>query len=76
MGIACVTGASSGIGREFARILCNMGYDLILVGRNMTKLQDTKTKLLQYNPDSSIKCISCDFCSEEAVIKLGKTEVI
>jgi len=42
---ALITGASSGIGREMARILSDMGYDLILVARRKKKLEELKQEL-------------------------------
>lgn len=42
---ALITGASSGIGREFARILSDMGYDLILVARRKKKLESLAKEL-------------------------------
>ena len=39
---ALVTGASSGIGRDIAIALSDMGYDLILVARRKTKLEQLK----------------------------------
>ena len=37
-----ITGASSGIGRDMAKILSKKGYDLVLVARDEEKLQEVK----------------------------------
>ncbi|MBR1718517.1 MAG: SDR family oxidoreductase [Bacilli bacterium] len=42
---ALVTGASSGIGKDIAIALSDMGYDLILVARRKTKLEQLKKQL-------------------------------
>ena len=41
---ALITGASSGIGKEMSIYLSELGYDLILVARRKTKLNDTKKR--------------------------------
>lgn len=42
---ALVTGATSGIGKELAIVLSDMGYDLILVARRKTRLEKLKKQL-------------------------------
>ena len=42
---ALITGASSGIGRDMARVLSGMGYDLILTARREDRLLELKKEL-------------------------------
>jgi short-subunit dehydrogenase len=43
--VALITGASTGIGREFANIHAEKGGDLIVIARNKEKLEQLKTEL-------------------------------
>lgn len=50
---ACITGASSGIGREMAKKLSALGYNLILVSRNtkaLKELAQTLVLTVKYTP--------------------------
>ena len=62
---ALITGASSGIGAEFARILSEKGYDLILVARRKKKME-TLAKQLKTN----VKIIELDISSTYNCMKL------
>ena len=42
---AVITGASRGIGAEYARALAAKGYDLFLVGRDSTRLEALRHEL-------------------------------
>ena len=42
---ALITGASSGIGRDMARYLSKIGYDLVIVARNQNLLEELKNEL-------------------------------
>ena len=42
---ALVTGASSGIGRDMAKYLYSLGYNLILVARDQERMEELKTEL-------------------------------
>ena len=53
--LALITGASSGMGRDMARILSKMGYDLILVARRCERLLELKKEL-----DTNVTVISMD----------------
>ncbi len=62
---ALVTGASSGIGREIAKILSDMGYDLILVARRKKKLEELKKQLT-----TKVTIINLDISSTYNCMKL------
>ena len=46
---ALITGASSGIGRDMARVLAKKDYDLVLVARDKEKLDELKQELQSKN---------------------------
>ena len=62
-----ITGASSGIGRDMARVLSEKGYDLVLIGRNVERLNQIKNEL---EKNSSVETISLDLSIKENCIKL------
>ena len=64
---ALITGASSGMGADFARILSDMGYDLILVARRKTRLLKLKTEL-----KTDVQIISTDISSTYNCMDLYK----
>ncbi len=46
MGVALITGASAGIGSEFARLFAKNGHSLILVARRKNKLDEIASELV------------------------------
>ena len=59
---ALITGASSGIGKDMARILANKGYELVIVARDEKKLEEVKNEL---SPITKVEIISKDLSDEE-----------
>ena len=59
MAYVLITGASSGIGREFAKKFASKGFDLLLVARGIFKLERLKEEL-QKEYGVEIKYFSCD----------------
>ena len=63
--LALITGASSGMGRDMARILAKKGYDLILVARRKERLQELKKEL-----NTNVTIISMDLSVEDHCFQL------
>ncbi len=63
--LALITGASSGIGRDMARILSKKGYDLIIVARRRDRLNELKQEL-----DGKVTVIAMDLSIVENNYKL------
>ncbi len=67
--IALITGASSGIGRDMARILNNLNYDIIITARNEESLKEIKKELNEKN-NNKVDIYLADLSKEEECLKL------
>ena len=63
--LALITGASSGMGRDMARVLSKKGYDLILVARRKERLLELKKEL-----ETDVTVIAMDLSVVENNYKL------
>ena len=62
---ALITGASSGLGRDMAKYLSNLGWDLIVVARREDRLKDLQTSL-----QTNVEIIKLDLGIEENCYRL------
>ncbi|MFX0028767.1 MAG: SDR family NAD(P)-dependent oxidoreductase [Candidatus Hermodarchaeota archaeon] len=69
-GVAVVTGASSGIGETFARILSSQGFDLVITARRKDKLESLASELKQ-KYDVDVKIFSGDLSQIEFMEKFA-----
>lgn len=63
--LALITGASSGMGRDMARVLASMGYDLIIVARRKEKLEALAKEL-----KTNVEVVELDLSEEKNCWKL------
>jgi len=63
---AMVTGASSGIGEAYARLLASLGYDLIIVARRKDRLISIAREL-ENKYGVSVTAVQGDLCSENDI---------
>lgn len=68
---AVVTGASSGLGVQFAKALARQGADVALLARRVEKLEEVKAEVEKLG----VRCIAvpCDVSSSEDIKKAVKT---
>jgi hypothetical protein len=70
LGIALITGASAGIGEDFANQLAAQGFNLALVARRKEKLEELATQLQQKY------AIQCDIIAADLAIEEGVAQVV
>ncbi|KAL2362678.1 hypothetical protein RJZ56_004424 [Blastomyces dermatitidis] len=58
---ALVTGASDGIGKEFSLQLARAGYNILLVSRTTSKLDDVANEIKSKSPSVQTKLFAMDF---------------
>lgn len=81
--VAIVTGGGSGMGAASATYLAAAGFDLMLAGRRIEKLEEVKAAVLEANPGSRVEVRStdvavpaeCNGLVQDTVDKLGRVDV-
>ena len=71
--VAVVTGASSGLGQQFARALSEQGCDVAILARRKERLEEFSKELKQNGQDCLP--VSCDVTDEESIKNAIKTVV-
>lgn len=54
---ALVTGASDGIGKEFSAQLASLGFNIVLVSRTRSKLEDAEKMCLKLNSEIKTRIV-------------------
>lgn len=65
-----ITGASAGIGREFARQLAGRAGSLVLVARRLERLEELREELTRKNPNLNVHCRAVDLSKANEVEEL------
>ncbi|CAG2122622.1 unnamed protein product, partial [Medioppia subpectinata] len=70
---AVVTGATDGIGLQYAKQMAQKGYNLVIISRNEDKLMATQKSLLNdYKDCKQVKIIAADFSRTDIYDKIAK----
>lgn len=67
--LALITGASSGIGREFAKVLAHRGFSLILAARRVDRMEQLAADILEHT-NVDIRIIECDLSRKSECLRL------
>jgi len=69
--ICVITGATSGIGKATAIQLAKLNLELVLIGRNSTKLEYTKQVIAKKTGNENIHLFLADLSSQKDIIKVS-----
>jgi short-subunit dehydrogenase len=67
---ALITGASAGIGREFARQLAGRAGSVVLVARRLDRLQELREELIKKDPNLNVHCRAVDLSQGSEIAEL------
>jgi short-subunit dehydrogenase len=68
---ALITGASAGIGREFARQLASRAKSLVLVARRSERLEELRGELVRINPNLTVHIHVVDLAKQSELKELA-----
>ena len=68
--VAIITGASSGIGASIAEVLSSHGIQLLLTGRNETKLKDVVNRIRSNEHHAKVEYLIVDVTQQQEVERL------
>ena len=71
MNTIVITGATSGIGLETARILARQGFRILGIGHNEKNCERAKDELLAENPDAQITYFTADLMQQHEVLRVA-----
>lgn len=60
-GYVLITGSTDGIGKELAKEFAKQGFKLLLVSRNMEKLENVRLEICKQYPGNVVEIVVCDF---------------
>lgn len=66
-----ITGATSGIGLEAARLLVRQGFNVLGVGRNIERCRQAEESIKSENPGASITYFAADLMHQREVVRIG-----
>jgi uncharacterized protein len=67
---ALITGASAGIGREFARQLTGRAATLVLIARRRDRLEELRDELIRREPNLQVLIRTCDVADRQQLLEL------
>jgi NAD(P)-dependent dehydrogenase (short-subunit alcohol dehydrogenase family) len=70
-----ITGTSSGIGREAARVLALVGAEVVMVARNAAKNAETAAEIIAAQPDAKLHLFAIDL-GELDDVRRGAAEIL
>ena len=71
-----ITGSTSGIGKATAKILAEKRYRLILVSRDLSKLEQTRLEIISATNNQNVHIFECDFSSQKSIRNVTKIILI